>query len=115
MRSGFLSSSSRPLVIAGIAAGLTLTVFAWLANWWPALDVINNGLPLLGAGAVLVLLLALITRSWRLIVPAAMIAAINVTLVIAALQGNSPPQPQAAALQATWAAAFAQLRATARE
>lgn len=73
--------------MAGLVVGALLTLFGLLAHWFPALDVINNGLPLLVAGAVLVLLLALITRNWRLIAPAAIIAAINVILVVAALQG----------------------------
>ena len=73
--------------MAGLVVGALLTLFGLLAHWFPALDVINNGLPLLVAGAVLVLLLALTTRNWRLIVPAAIIAAINVMLVVAALQG----------------------------
>lgn len=87
MRSGLLSSSLRLVVIAGVAAGLALTVLAWLAHWWAALDVINNGLPGVTAGAVVLLCLAAIARDWRLIVPAALIAAINIALVIAASQG----------------------------
>lgn len=89
MRSGFLSSSLRLVVIAGVAAGLTVTVLAWLSNWWPALDIINNGLPGVTAGAVMLLCLAAITRDWRLIVPAALITAINIALVIAALHGTA--------------------------
>jgi len=89
MRSGFISSSLRLLAIAGIAAGLTFTVLGWLAHWFPALDVINNGLPFLVAGAGLALLLALVTRSWSLIVPAAIIAVVNAMLVVAALQGGA--------------------------
>ena len=73
--------------MAGLVVGALLTLFGLLAHWFPALDVINNGLPLLVAGAVLVLLLTLTTRNWRLIVPAAIIAALNVILVVAALQG----------------------------
>jgi endonuclease/exonuclease/phosphatase (EEP) superfamily protein YafD len=89
MRFGFLSSSLRLAVIAGVAAGLAFTILAWLAHWWGALDVINNGLPGVTAGAVVLLCLAAITRDWRLIVPAALIAAINIALVIAASQGTA--------------------------
>jgi endonuclease/exonuclease/phosphatase (EEP) superfamily protein YafD len=58
-----------------------------LTQWRPALDIVNNGLPFVAAGAVLILGLAAFVRDWRLILPAFLVAAINVWLVIAALQG----------------------------
>jgi endonuclease/exonuclease/phosphatase (EEP) superfamily protein YafD len=71
----------------GLAFGAVLTGLGWLAQWWPALDLINNGLPLLAAGTIVLFGLALLVRDWRFIVPAALLAAINVGLIFAGLQG----------------------------
>jgi hypothetical protein len=55
----------RLLVGMGIALGLVLTGFGWLAQWWPALDLVNNALPALAAATIVLFLLALVTRDWR--------------------------------------------------
>jgi endonuclease/exonuclease/phosphatase (EEP) superfamily protein YafD len=77
----------RLLAGLGLVFGAVLTGLGWLAQWWPALDLINNGLPLLAAGTVVLFGLALLVRDWRFIVPAALLAAINVGLIFAGLQG----------------------------
>ena len=78
------------LIAAGVAVGAALTALRLLASWWPALDIVNNGLPLLTAGAVLLLCLALFTRNWRHIVATALLAAVNAGLLFAALPGAAP-------------------------
>ncbi len=82
-----MTSWLRGLIVAGVLLGACLTGLGLLAQWWPALDIVNNGLPYLATGAVLILGLAAVTLDWRLILPAALLAAVNVLLVIAALHG----------------------------
>ena len=77
----------RLLVGMGIALGLVLTGFGWLAQWWPALDLVNNALPALAAATIVLFLLALVTRDWRSIALAGLLAAINVGLIFAGLHG----------------------------
>jgi endonuclease/exonuclease/phosphatase (EEP) superfamily protein YafD len=77
----------RVLVGAGIALGLVLTGLGSLAQWWPPLDIVNNGLPALAAGAIVLFLLAIVMREWRSIALAGLLAAINVGLIFAGLHG----------------------------
>ena len=60
----------KPLTLVGLALGVFLTGLGRLASWWPALDIVNNGLPFLIAGAILVVGLAFLARDWRLIATA---------------------------------------------
>ena len=75
----------RMLVGLGLALGVVLTGLGWLAQWWPALDLVNNGLPALAAGASCCFVLALVTRDWRSIALAGLLAAINIGLIFAGL------------------------------
>lgn len=75
------------LIVAGLLVGAGLTLLGLLERWWPALDIVNNGLLFVTAGAVVLLCLAIAARDWRLVLPAAILAAVNVMLVIAALPG----------------------------
>jgi endonuclease/exonuclease/phosphatase (EEP) superfamily protein YafD len=75
------------LIVAGLLLGAGFTLLGLLARWWPALDIVNNGLLFVVAGAILLLGLAALARDWRLILPAALLAAVNVMLVVAALPG----------------------------
>jgi endonuclease/exonuclease/phosphatase (EEP) superfamily protein YafD len=75
------------LSVAGVLLGASLTGLGLLTQWWPVLDIVNNGLPYLATGALLVLGAAAVTRDWRLIVAATLVAAINLFLVITAMQG----------------------------
>ncbi len=72
----------------GSRSALVLTGLGWLAQWWPALDIVNNGAARLGGRA----------RSCSSCSPSsrgtgaqscwpALLAAINVGLVFAGLQG----------------------------
>ena len=82
-----MTSVLKGLIAVGVCLGAILTGLGWLAHWWPALDLVNNGLPATAAGAVLLVCLGAITRDWRLIVASALLATINVALVVSALQG----------------------------
>ena len=75
----------RLLVGMGIALGLVLTGFGWLAQWWPTLDLVNNALPALAAGSIVLFVLALVTRNWGSIALAGLLAAINIGLIFAGL------------------------------
>ena len=77
----------RVLVGVGIALGLALTGLGRLAQWWPGLNLVNNGLPVLAAGAIALCVLAVVTRDWRSIALAGLLAAINVGLIVAGLAG----------------------------
>ncbi|MGH6833593.1 MAG: endonuclease/exonuclease/phosphatase family protein [Methyloceanibacter sp.] len=82
-----MTSWLKGLIVAGVVLGASLIVLGLLARWWPVLDIVNNTLPFVAAGAVLILGLAAFTRDWRLILPASLLAAVNVMLVIGAWQG----------------------------
>ena len=57
----------RAITAAGIVAGALLSAAGLLAPWWPALDIVNNGVPYLLAGALILLGLAALTRKLWLI------------------------------------------------
>lgn len=75
------------VIVAGLLVGASLTLLGVLARWWPALDLVNNGLLFVTVGAIALLCLALAARDWRLVLAAAVLAAVNVALVIATLPG----------------------------
>jgi endonuclease/exonuclease/phosphatase (EEP) superfamily protein YafD len=77
----------RSLIGLGVALGLVLTGLGWLAEWWPALDLVNNGIPALFAGSVVLFMLALVTWDWRLIALAALLTAVNAGSILEAMQG----------------------------
>src|SRR6185312_3957419 len=84
-----MTSLLEPLIAAGVVIGVVLTGLGFLARWWPAFDIVNNFVPIVAAGSVLLLCLAAIMRDWRLIVPAALVAAINVVLFVAPWQSGA--------------------------
>jgi len=77
----------RMLVWFGLLLGAVLTGLGWFAQWLPQLDLVNNGLPALAAGCLLLLVLALVLRDVRLIVVAGLLAAINVGLIFSGMHG----------------------------
>lgn len=86
----------RVLVIAGLAIGVILTGLALLGRFLPRYDLYNNGVPLIAAGALGLLVLALVTRNLRLILATALLAAINAWLFFTGLQGEAPEAAQGA-------------------
>ena len=54
------------VIVAGLLLGAGLTLLGVLARWWPALDMVNNGLLFMTVGAIALLCLALAARDWRL-------------------------------------------------
>jgi hypothetical protein len=79
----------KALAKAGLVIGAILTLIGLLARWLPALDIVNNGLPFLLAGTLMVLILAAITRSGLLTVLALLLAIINCTHFTLALEGGA--------------------------
>jgi endonuclease/exonuclease/phosphatase (EEP) superfamily protein YafD len=75
---------------AGIAFGAGLTALGLLPPWCPALDIVNNGLPFLLAGSVLLLALSASTRSVGLIAASIALFAVNLWIGIAAMQDAAP-------------------------
>jgi endonuclease/exonuclease/phosphatase (EEP) superfamily protein YafD len=79
----------KALAKAGLVIGAILTLIGLLARWFPALDIVNNGLPFLLAGILVVLLLAALARSGLLTVLALLLAIINCTHFTLALDGGA--------------------------
>ncbi len=79
----------KALAKAGLIIGAILTLLGLLARWFPALDIVNNGLPFLLAGTLLVLILAALARSGMLAVLATLLVIINCTHFALALQGGA--------------------------
>ncbi|HWT31006.1 MAG TPA: endonuclease/exonuclease/phosphatase family protein [Propylenella sp.] len=77
----------RRLAARGLFVGVLLTGLTLLTPWQPALDILNNGLPYLLAGALFVLALALLTRDPRFVLTATLLAAINLVLFVTAYRG----------------------------
>jgi endonuclease/exonuclease/phosphatase (EEP) superfamily protein YafD len=75
-----MTSWLKMLIAACIVLGVVLTALGRLARWWPMFD-------LFAVGAVGLLCLALFARDGRLILPAALLAALNVGLIVVSLQG----------------------------
>jgi endonuclease/exonuclease/phosphatase (EEP) superfamily protein YafD len=84
-----MSSPVKVLAKAGLAASAVLTLIGLLARWFPALDIVNNGLPFLLAGTLIVALLAAAARSGLLTVLALLLTIINSTHFVLALEGGA--------------------------
>ena len=78
------------LIVAGVVVGAMLTAMGLLASSWPLLDIVNNGLPFLVAGTLLLLVLAALLRNVRLIAAAAALLAVNLWLAVGAMQDAAP-------------------------
>lgn len=83
----------RRLVVAGLLLGALLTGLGLLASWRPVLDIVNNGLPFLILGALVVFGLACLARAPWLIAAAAALAAINILFGVSALRGAAAQAP----------------------
>jgi endonuclease/exonuclease/phosphatase (EEP) superfamily protein YafD len=79
----------RAITAASILFSALLTPLGLLAPWWPALDIVNNGMPHLLAGALLAFGLACLIRERRLIVAAILLAALNGMSLLSGLQGSA--------------------------
>lgn len=77
------------LIVAGLVLGAGLTLSGLLARWWPALDIVNDGLPFTTVGTIALLTLAAAARDWRLALPAAVLVAVNILLVGIGLSGGA--------------------------
>jgi len=88
-----MSKLLRAIVSAGLVVGVALLALCVLANWYPALDIVNDGLPFLAAGAVALLALAFATGSRKRIGATAIFLALIVTLLLSGLPGMAPQAP----------------------
>jgi endonuclease/exonuclease/phosphatase (EEP) superfamily protein YafD len=84
----------RAIAAAGIVFGALLTALGLLAPWWPALDIVNNGIPYLVAGGFILLGLAALTRKLWLIAGAIVILALNAYVLLSALHGSAAVAPK---------------------
>jgi endonuclease/exonuclease/phosphatase (EEP) superfamily protein YafD len=84
-----MSSPVKALAKIGLAASAVLTLIGLLARWFPALDIVNNGLPFLLAGTVIVTLLAAAARGGLLTVLALLLTIVNSTHFVLALEGGA--------------------------
>ena len=85
-----VSNQLKALVVAGLCFGALLTALGMLAYWWPALDIVNNGLPFLATGCLALLGLAFATRARRLIGAAALLLAVCFAMLLTGLPGAAP-------------------------
>jgi endonuclease/exonuclease/phosphatase (EEP) superfamily protein YafD len=83
----------KALIVLGLALGAALTLLGFLARARPSFDMVNDGLPFLLAGALVLLGLALLVRDRRLILLALLLAAVNAAEIVAGLQGAAPAAP----------------------
>ncbi len=79
----------KALARAGLVISAVVTLIGLLARWLPALDIVNNGLPFLLAGTLIVALLAAFARSGLLTVLALLLTIINSTHFVLALEGGA--------------------------
>ena len=79
----------KALAKAGLVIGAIVTLVGLLARWFPALDIVNNGLPFLLAFTLIVASLAAAARSGLLTVFALLLTIINCTHFALALQGGA--------------------------
>jgi endonuclease/exonuclease/phosphatase (EEP) superfamily protein YafD len=82
------------VVVAGLCLGAVLLSLGIAANWHPALDIANNGLPILAVSLLALLGLAFATRTRALAAAAAILLAVNLVLLISALPGAAPEAPK---------------------
>ena len=92
-----MSKLLRAIVAAGLIAGATLAALGVLANRFPGLDIINNGLPVLALASIALLALAFATRVRALIGAAAVLLAAIFALLLTGLAGAAPEAPDGAA------------------
>jgi len=78
------------MVAAGLIAGALLTAAGLFAYWRPALDIVNDGLPVLTAGCLALLGLTFATGKRTLIGAAAILVAVNFALLLTGLTGMAP-------------------------
>jgi hypothetical protein len=78
----------KALAKAGLTISAAVTLIGLFARWFPALDIVNNGLPFLLAGTVIVVVLATAARSGLLTVLALLLTIINSTHFVLAPRGR---------------------------
>lgn len=85
-----VSKAVKILVVLGVGGGAFLTALGLFANWFSFLDLINDGLPFLFTGCLLLVAVALVIRGRFLIAAAALLAVVNGAVLVGALQEAAP-------------------------
>jgi len=91
-----MSKLLRVIIVLGLVAGAALLALGIAAHWYPALDIVNNGLPFLALGGVVLLSLAFAARNRSLITAAAAFLAVTFALLLSGLSGAAPQAPGSA-------------------
>jgi hypothetical protein len=89
-----ISKCLKLLVTAGLLFSAALTALGVLANWFPALDIVNNGLPIYLVGTLALLALAFAAGGRKLIGAAAVLLAVILVLLLTGIQGRAPQAPR---------------------
>jgi endonuclease/exonuclease/phosphatase (EEP) superfamily protein YafD len=88
-----MSKLLRAIVAAGLVVGVALLALCVLANWYPPLDIVNDGLPFMAVGAIVLVALAFATGSRKRIGATAILLALIMTLLLSGLPGMAPQAP----------------------
>ena len=91
-----MSQLLRVIVVLGLVLGAALLALGVLARWYPALDVVNNGLPFLAVGGVVLLALSFAIRCRQRITASAAFLAVTFALLLSGLSGAAPQAPDGA-------------------
>ena len=89
-----MSKLLRAIIVLGLVGGAALLALGAVAHWYPALDIINNGLPVLAVGGIVLLALAFAARRRALISATAALLAVTFAVLLAGLSGAAPQAPE---------------------
>ena len=84
----------RAFAIAGLVIGTIITVLSLFSSRLPALDIVNDFLPLTLGGIVLVLLLTVIAAPGRLVVAVLFLLTVNSAYLVQGMQGGASDAPE---------------------
>lgn len=85
-----MSKLLKVIIVLGLAAGAVLLVLGVAARWYPAFDIVNNGLPVLVVGGIVLLAFAFAVRTRPLITATAAFLAVTFALLLSGLSGAAP-------------------------
>lgn len=91
-----LSKFVKAAIIAGCLFAAAALVASVLAETYPALDIVSNGLPLLAAGLLVLILASFVLRSRMLIVTSVALLGVTLAVLIPRLSGAAPEAPDGA-------------------
>lgn len=80
-----MSKLLKAAIVASLVLGTGLIAIGVLARWYPALDIVNNGLPIIGIGGIVLLALAFALCNRKLITATAAFLAVTFALLLSGL------------------------------